>query len=302
MQNNYASFLDYRATQRQLAARFARPRLLLLHVLAFIIVMTATWVYGNAWGLWFYRDNFIGPVLVGVVWSLVLAGHALVHYRHSAAIHAKRELAVEDEMRGLISRNGNAVNAASLFEMHRALESKLEGDGRWSLSLTAFALVNALSWTLSATNIGSSWPFQTTLPFAIMIVGGMLTYMSWQKQREDGHESWFSRLPLRHLFAYPVGVILLWALGAYRAINYWDADNLIRLWGIVLGAHVLLDVVIRPGLRRITRLRSKVKRPAKRKAAERLVLADDGEVVALDEVDTSAYMDDVARPARADSR
>src|SRR5664279_1184305 len=101
MQDDYFSFLDIRAAQRRLGAKFSRPHGLMLHTLAFVTAMTVILAYGTAWNLWVYRENFALPTLVGAIWSLLLALHGLRHYRRSSAIVERRELAVEDEMRQL---------------------------------------------------------------------------------------------------------------------------------------------------------------------------------------------------------
>ena len=298
MQNNYAGFLEYRAAQRHLAAKFARPRMLLLHVLAFVVVMTATWVYGGAWGLWSFRDNFIAPVLVGLIWSLALAGHALLHYRRSAANPAQREQAVEDEMRRFIAQNTSITDAESLFEMHRSLESRLEAQARWSFSLGAFALVNAVSWAAGAANIGSSWPFQMTLIFAVVIIGSIQAYMLWQQQRETGRKNWFTRLPLWHVFAYLTGILVLALLGALRAINPWDVNTLAE-WGLVLLlAHIAWSVVLQPVVLWLGGRQTKAKTPAKHKPGHAMTLGEDGELVDLPDdsaaPDADAYVDEAA--------
>ena len=304
MQDNYASFLDYRAAQRQVAARFAHPRLLLVHVIAFVVSLTAVWAYGTGARLWNHYDNMILPTLIWGAWSLLLAGHAVRHFRRSAAMHTQRERAVEDEMREFIAKNRDVVDSDTLFDMHHTLENRLEREGRWSVALTAFALVNAISWTISLTNPTSSWPFQTTLPFALMIVGGVQAYMIWQQQRAAGRTTWFTRLPLWHIFAYPVGVIVLWALGAYRAINSWDADTLIQLWSLIVLAYVVWCVVFRPPLLALRARFTDTPPQDKRKLGRDVALGQDGELVEIadgDEVveiaglDASAYADEAAQ-------
>ena len=285
MQNDYARFLDYRVTERQLAAKFARPRLLLLHVIAFVVVMTAILAYGTGTDLWRFYPNFILPNVAGAVWSLILAAHAVLHFRRSAARHAHRERAVEDEMREFIAKNRDAVDSETLFDMHRALENKLEREGRWSVALAAFALVNAASWTITLANPASSWALQTTLPFALMIVGGVQAYLVWQQQRAAGRNTWFTRLPLWHIFAYPVGVIVLWALGAYRAINSWDANRLAEIWLVVLLAHIVWNVVVLPTLQWGQARLTKPQKAAKKKLGRDVTIGDDGELVALAEDD-----------------
>ena len=242
MQNDYLSFLNYRAAQRRLAARFARPRWLMLHTLAFIVAITAIWAYGTAWKLWHFQQNFQLPVLIGVVWSVILVLHALVHYRNSAAMNEKRELAVEDEMRQL-TQDSDQVDHDSLFALHRKFEADLEAQGRWSVTLLAFAVINFISWGVSAFNIGSSWPFQMTLPLAIMTLGGVNLFLNWQHRRQTERSGWFVRLPLLHIVAYGAGVIALGIAGMYRMINYWDVDTLIKGWGIVVLLHILFNVI-----------------------------------------------------------
>lgn len=48
MQTNYSTFLNYRAAQRRLAAKVARPHWLLLHVLTFVVTMTVIWPMAQA--------------------------------------------------------------------------------------------------------------------------------------------------------------------------------------------------------------------------------------------------------------
>lgn len=297
MQQDYARFLDYRATQRQLASQFARPRLLLLHVLAFVVVMTAIWAYGTGANLWRYYDNLILPNVAGAVWSLALVGHALWHFRRSAALHAQRERAVEAEMRAYIARNPQADSDA-LFEMHRALERDLEAQGRWSLSLTVFALVNTVSWTVALFNPQSSWSLQTTPMFAVVLIGGLQSYLLWQQQRTAGRASWFTRFPLHHVFAFLIGTVVLGLLGMFRAINPWDINTLVG-WGLVLLlASVGWNVVLQPvGQWVVGRFTSRQAQPSKRKPDTALTLGDDGELTPVDELlaaqDDDALYDDV---------
>ncbi len=283
MQDKYTSYLDFRAAQRRLATRFKRPRWLLLHTLVFLTAMNATWAYGLAWRLWQFRDNYILPGLIGVIWSVALAVHALIHYRRSAALSEKRESAVEEEMRQFIQAHGDEVDDQTLFEMHHQLDADLQKQSRWSVALLAFGLVNVTSWVVSAFDIGSSWPFQTLLPFAVLILGGVNLFLAWQQQRESGRAGWLSRLPLRHMVAYGFGTVGLGLLGAYRLINNWDAENGILVWGVVVLLHIVWSVLLRPVIQHFMPGDSQSERPAKRKTGSRLALADDGEV--LDIVD-----------------
>lgn len=302
MQDNYFGFLDYRAAQRRLAAKFQQPRALLLHTLAFIAAMSAVWAYGIGWRLWLYRDNFILPMLFGAGWSLLLAAHALLHYRRSAAMDERRELAVEDEMRQFIDQHGDGVDDETLFATHRQFEAGLERQARWSVSLTAFAIINALSWVVASINMGTSWAFQMTVPLAVLIIGGAQAFLNWQQQRWAGRRSWFTRLPLRHIVAYAAGSLGLWIAGAFRMINHWDADHAVFVWGIVLLLHIVWSVAVWPFIQRVTGRSAQAEQPAKRKPArhvERLVLADDGEV--LDIVDESVRQARLQQP-RAGAR
>lgn len=142
--------------------------------------MTAVWAYGMAWKLWYFQQNFQLPVLIGVSWSVALVLHALFHYRNSAAMNEKRELAVEDEMRQFTQDNRDHD---SLFALHRKFKAELEAQGRWSVTLLAFAVVNFISWGVSAFDIGTSWPFQMNLPLAIVTLGGVNLFLNWQDRR-----------------------------------------------------------------------------------------------------------------------
>lgn len=299
MQNDYASFLDFRATQRQLATKFARPWLLLVHVLAFLVVMTGTWVYGSAWRLWFYRDNYTGPVLVGAVWSLLLLGHAVAHYRRSAANAAQREQAVEQEMRAFMQKHRSAVDSSTLIEMHRALEDRLAGFGRWSAALTAFAVVNAASWVFSVFNIGSSWSFQMTPIFAAVLIGGTYTYLRWRHERENGRRTWLTRLPLLHIIAYLTATVVLGLLGALRAVNPWDVNTLVE-WGLVaVIVYSIWCVLVAPTVQWAGGLVGRREQLAKHKPPQTLALGDDGELMPLDAAAASpAEYEDTSRGAR----
>lgn len=290
MQDRYSSFLDFRAAQRRLAARFRRPRGLLLHTLVFVTAMNAVWFYGLAWRLWLYRDNYILPVLFGAVWSVVLAVHALIHYRRSAANNDRRELAVEEEMRQFVQAHSDEVDDETLFDMHRQLDADLQKQSRWSVALLAFGLVNATSWVVSAFDIGSSWPFQTLLPFAVLILGGVNVFLAWQQRREAGHSGWLARLPLRHMVAYGFGTLGLWLAGAFRMINQWDADNGILVWGVVVLLHIVWNVLLRPVFQHVIPGPAQSEQPVKRKTGSRLALADDGEVLDIVEDEGLPYM------------
>lgn len=299
MQDNYFSFLDYRAAQRRLVAKFRRPRALLLHTVAFVVTMSAVWAYGLAWQLWFYPNNFIGPMLVGLVWSIVLAGHALLHYRRSAAVTERRELAVEGEMRQFIDQHGHEVDHDALFATHRRFEADLERQGRWSLSLTAFALVNVLSWVVATANMGTSWAFQMTAPLSIIVIGSVNVFLSWQQQRRLALANWFTRVPLRHIIGYGAGSLALYLAGVFRMMNHWDASNLTLVWGIVLILHIVWNVLLWPGVQslRSDQASSTAAQPEKRKSGDQLVLADDGEVLDI----TDDHWDDDERTTRLQS-
>jgi hypothetical protein len=288
MQDNYFSYLDFRAMQRRLSARFSKPRMLLLHTLVFVTAMSATWYYGLVWRLWLYRDNYILPVLIGVVWSIVLAIQALIHYRRSAAINERREMAVEEEMRAFIEAHGDEVDDQTLFDMHRQLDGDLQKQSRWSVALLAFGLVNAASWAIAAYDMGTSWGFQMTLPLAVLILGGVNLFLTWQQQREAGRTGWLARLPLRHIIAYGFGTIGLGLAGMLRLVNYWDSDNTIKVWGVVVLLHIIWSVLLRPVVQHFMPGESQSERPAKRKTGSRLALADDGEVLDIVEDDWTA--------------
>lgn len=280
MQDDYFSFLEFHAAQRRLAARFSQPRALMLHTLIFVTTLPAIWLYGLVWQLWLYRSNFGWPTLLGAGWSLLLAGHALLHYRRSSAMGEQRELAVEDEMRQLIEKRGDPqTDHDRLFAMHLSLAAGLERQGRWALALLAFALVNAASWVVSATNMGTSWPFQTTIPLALSIVCGVNAFSIWQQRRQEKRDGWFARLPLRHVIAYGAGSVGLVLAALLRLINPWDADTLIAGWGVALLLHTVAAVAVWPLVRRFLPDTLHQAQPAKRKPGARLVLADDGELL-----------------------
>jgi hypothetical protein len=284
MQQSYYGFLDLRAAQRRLAAKFARPRALLAHVIAFVVVMSAIWAYGVSENLWFHPDNFILPMLIGAVWSGVLALHGLIHLRRSAVSGERREMAVEAEMTRLIENNDN-LSDDDLFATHRRLEAELEHQGRWSLALFTFALINALSWVVSFVVGPSSWPFQTTPFFAGIVVVGMMVYLQWRQQRLSGRSGWFTRWPLAHTALFFAGSIGLLLAGSARMMNPWDAERLIQLWGVGLLLHVLWSVAIWPLVKEFAPEEQEREReePAKRKTGSRLALGDDGEVFDIDD-------------------
>jgi hypothetical protein len=279
MQEHYSSFLDFRAMQRRLAARFSQPRGLLLHTLIFITAMSAIWAYGLVWRLWQFRENYVLPMLIGAAWSVVLAIQALLHYQHSAARTEQREMAVEEEMRQFIQAHGDEVGDQTLFEMHRQLGADLQWQSRWSVALLAFGLVNAVSWALAAYDMGTTWAFQLTVPLAVFILGGVNLFLAWQQQRESGRTGWLTRLPLRHIIVYGVGAFFLGLAGSLRLINSWDADNGIVIWGVVVLLHIIWGVLLQPVMQHFRSGKTQLEQPAKRKIGRRLALAEDGEVL-----------------------
>ena len=283
MQDSYFGFLDFRAAQRRLRAKFSQPRGLLLHTLVFITVMMVIWLYSNVWWLWAYPQNYMLPTVIGAIWSMILAVHALAHYRRSAAVMERREEAVEDEMRQLVEKHREQIDPERWFEVDRELGADQERQARWSMGLTAFAMINAVSWAATTVNLGSSWAFQMTLPLAVLVIGGVQVFLNWQQQRRSELRTWFTRLPLRHIVAYASGVIALWMAGAYRLVNYWDAYNTRTVWGIVLLIHILWSVALWPAIEKWILHRTAAEQPRKRRSVEHLVLAEDGEV--LDIVD-----------------
>jgi hypothetical protein len=290
MDENYFSFLDKRAAQRRLAARFSRPRWLWLNTLLFVMVMTLIWEYGITTRIALNRNFYDAPVFIGVIWSVVLGLHGVLHYRRSAAVTEKRELAVEDEMRQFIEHHGADADQASLFEMHHSLEGELQRQSRWSLGLMAFGLVNAASWLVSALNVGSSWPFQTTWAFAIAVIGGVSAFKVWQRQRQLEQRNWFTRLPLSHIFAFCLGGIGLGLLGVFRLINSWDAENLIWLWLMIVILHILVAEIALPVFNRVKRFVWRDPTEKRKPAVPlELVIGDDGEVFNVMEQDVKQY-------------
>ena len=103
-------------------------------------------------------------------------------------------------MRQLIAQSENRIDNDQLFTMHLSFEAALEGQGGWSTMLLAFAVINALSWTVSVFNLCSSWPFQTTLPSALLILGGGSGQLPFHRpgpsqQPEYGPKERADRLP-----------------------------------------------------------------------------------------------------------
>ena len=187
-----------------------------------------------------------------------------------------------------VENSGEQVDQDTLFATHRELESRLERQGCWSLGLFAFALVNVLSWAGSAINIGTSFAFQMTVPLAVLIIGGIPVFMSWQARQHE-RAGWFARLPLRHLIAYAAGFIGLWFAGTSRLINPWDANTLVEGWSILLLIYIVWAVVVGPLIQHFWPGRQRSEQPAKRKPASQLVLADDGEVLDITEQDAEPY-------------
>ncbi len=282
IRDDYFSFLSYRAAQRRLAAKFAHPRNLTLHTLAFIVAITALLAYGVAADWWYDRNNLVFPTSFGFLWSLALLLHAVWHYRHSAASALRREVVVEEEMRQMIASSAEPLDDQRLFDLHRLFETGLEREGSWSTILLVFAAINALSWGLSLLNAGTSWPFQMTQPIAVVILGGGAVVAAWHRYRHASEDTWFTRIPVRHIIAFVIGAPILMLLGAYHAINYWDAQILIGWWMIAVLAHIVLAEAVLPLIRRFM-----PKQAAKRKrdSRQRLMLGDDGEITEVVESD-----------------
>lgn len=291
MYDNYFSFLDYRAARRRLMKKFARPRWLAIQIALFIAGVMAVWGFGTGAGWWWEHHNLHIATIVGALWSGYLGIFAMIAYERSAARTIQREEAVEEEMRQIIEGQPNHDHTA-FFDFHQHLEADLERQARWMTALTAFSLINLLSWGVSALlGYGSSWPFQMTPFVAVFVIGGVSLYLSWRQQRQQAanderHLSWFARLPLRHTFIYVVGSFCLWIAGAFHMINYWDAQTLIAYWSVLLLAQTGWNVIIGP---LSARFMGKAKRTAsaeKAKHTDRLVLGDDGEV--LDIIDAES--------------
>ncbi|MBZ0303222.1 MAG: hypothetical protein K8J31_25980 [Anaerolineae bacterium] len=289
MHDNYFSFLDYRAAQRRLVKKFSRPRWLLVNTLAFVATMTGVWLFGNAWSgvlrslgatTWSGVQSHPAVVFIGVLWSIGLAWMALHQYRRSAARRDRREEVIEDEMRALIHKHSD-MDQQTLFDTHHQLEAEFEQEGQWFVALASFAVINALSWLISAfVSVGSSWPFQTTLPFALFFVGGIKAFLVWQQQRRDpDRRGWFVRLPLRHAAVYILGIAALALASMFRLMNYWDADYLIKLWSLLLLAQTGWNVILTPLIEHFTGKTKRAEFTEKPKPDERLMLADDGEIL-----------------------
>lgn len=284
MPNQYLDYLDQRAAQRRLAAKFAQPKLLILHTVAFVGAVTALFATIVPQLRWVPLGTFNAPALGFFLWSLVLAGHALWHYRHSAAVAEKRELVVEEEMRGLIEKSNQPLGDDALFAMHDSLSSSLERQGWLAQGLTTFALVNAVSWLGVALNQGTSWGFQLTLPMALVLVGGVYGFRAWQQRRRTGG-GWLGRLPLHHIIVYGVGTFLLGIAGTLRMINSWDVNTLVGTWTGLLLIHIFVAVIGKPLLEQFfgegTGESTGKRKVSARKPTERLILSDDGEIIDL---------------------
>ena len=297
MPNDYLGFLDQQAARRRLLANFSQPRLLLLHTIAFVGVVTALWAVIIPLLRWVPLSLFNLPALTFFVWSIVLAAHALLHYRRSSAVAETRELAVEAEMRQLITQNPAAVDDDALFALHTTLGSDLERDGWLSQGLTVFALVNAVSWFGASLNLGTSWGYTLTLPAALVLIGGIYSFRAWQHSRKNGDGGVVTRLPLHHIVVYAVGMVLLGIMGSARMINSWDIDNLVGGWTIALLLHILWSVVGAPLFRRASLAHEAHTAPAKRKNTARLALTDDGEILSTSETDATETSSAKHRPA-----
>lgn len=277
--NNYLEFLDQRAAERRLAKRFSQPRLLLLHTIAFVGVATALWASIAAWLRWVPLTTYDVPSLLLFAWSVVLAAHALLHYRRSSAREEAREQVVEAEMRQLIATSAEPIDDEALFALHQRMSGELARKGWLTQALTVFALVNAVSWFGASLNLGTNWGYTLTLPIALVLVGGVYGYLSWRHDRTTGTNTWVTRFPLAHALAFVAGSVVLSVLGAYRMVNGWDVNTLVGGWLILLLLHVIWAVVLAPLLNTLGADGSSLDARLKRKPAEQLMLSDDGEIV-----------------------
>ncbi len=276
MPDSYLDFLDQKAAQRRLLAKFAQPRLLLLHTIAFVGVVTGLWWVIMPLLRWVPLTLFNLPALAFFAWSIVLAAHALLHYRRSSARTEARELVVEAEMRQLIEQHSGDLNDDALFAMHANLAGQLERHGWLSQGLTVFALVNAVSWFGASLNLGTNWGYFLTLPTALILVGGVYGFRAWQHSRKTGGGGIFARLPLRHLIVYALGVVLLAVSVSARMVNPWDADALVGIWTLAVLLHVVWSLLAPVFSRASLEHQAQA---GKRKQAPRLALADDGELI-----------------------
>lgn len=287
MPEDYQTFLEQRDAERRLRAKFSQPRLLLLHTLAFVGAVTVLWGAIIPLLRWVPLGVFNPPALAFFVWSIVLAAHAVIHYRRSSARSEARELVVEAEMRGFIESHANVAVDDDLFALHQSLSSDLARNGWLTEGLTVFALVNAASWFGASLNLGTSWGYQLTLPIAVVLVGGVYGFRAWQHSRRNGGGSFLARLPLHHIVVYGVGTLLLAVAGSARMINPWDVDTLMGGWTIVILMHILWSVALAPLFRRAAQEhQGQVKQGGKRKNADRLTLTDDGEIMPIAETDS----------------
>ncbi|MCC6802585.1 MAG: hypothetical protein IT319_06855, partial [Anaerolineae bacterium] len=93
---------------------------------------------------------------------------------------------------------------------------------------------------------------------------------------------------LSHMLLYGVGTVVLGLLGAFRMLNNWDVNTLVGGWTAALLFHIVVAVLLLPALRHL--LPNVFGDPhIKRKPAERLLLANDGEIVELTQQDAPAY-------------
>jgi hypothetical protein len=189
MTNGYLTFLDYLELRRRVERRLASGKWFLLHAITFgvgaAIVGTAGWSpYYDS-----FRNYFIDPAYGFIIgsWSALLLIHGLWSYWHSGAHGAKRNEAIEREMRQRVEAHDLYLSdhPKDLFRLHCLINSDIRSRASMISVLLTFIVINAVIWIPWAIlEADSSFAWQ----MAPMLVIPLLLALTWNFWRRGRHE------------------------------------------------------------------------------------------------------------------
>jgi hypothetical protein len=182
MLKNYRSYLDYKELRRRIEAKLSKPRNVLIHAWAFIIVNAIMW--WTTWPWVYYPDIANSPYLPGLItaaWSVVLLLHTLWSYFHSGFWPGKREAAIEAEMSALYEEPSHQMDDDDFFQIHRMLHQDIHQRAGFMFPLSMFAFSNLflwIVWILNGTHahVGMTWFSVGFVTFIFLLGGGILNF------------------------------------------------------------------------------------------------------------------------------
>lgn len=186
MDDAYLSYLEYRELRRRVERRLAKPRLLLVHVVIYVAVITGmmTWITSYFYGqtviyqAYQYRFPFS-------LWAVVLMLHAVFVWVRSGAIEERRSQQIEHAIRERLNEDRDwQISSRSLFRLHALLDNDVRVRSGFTVTLAFTALLNAVMWvvwaSLSSQSNTEAWRLTPWFALALLIPYGLNL---WRQRR-----------------------------------------------------------------------------------------------------------------------